>query len=86
MVLVSGEEVKLLRFALILLCLATSAQTPEPNAIQRAHEAYNSFANAANAWTVQHNDFIWSREDHQRLERARAAWKTFDRLAKEAQF
>ena len=78
---------KLLRCALILLCLALSAQTPEPNDIvSRSHAAYNAFAAAANDWTEKHDDLTWSRADHERLNKARTLWKQFDRLAKEAQF
>jgi hypothetical protein len=52
----------------------------------RAHLAYNKFGILANAWSAQHDDNLWSKADHHRLEQVRAAWKTFDRLAREAQF
>ena len=65
-----------------LLALGLSAQQPEPAALI----AWNEFAIAGNAWRTQHRPYIWSKADHQRLEQARAAWKKFDRLAREAQF
>lgn len=77
---------KLTRTALLFIGLATSAQTPGNGAAIRAHAAYNAFADIANEWTMGHDDNLWSKADHDRLNRARAAWKRFDGLAREAQF
>lgn len=76
---------KILRVPLMLLCLATSAQTPEPNdVVRRAHAAYNAFADLANQWTQKHDDLIWNVADNERLVKADQAWKRFEGLAREA--
>lgn len=82
---------KLLRFALILLCLATSAQTPEPTPepneeSRQALLTWNAMADAGNAWRNNHNSYIYSKTNHERLLKFERESRRFFRMAKEAHF
>lgn len=52
-------------------------------AIERAHEAGDSFTVAWNDWAEHHNLFQTSVEDKARFRKVRARWKEFERLYRE---
>ncbi len=73
------------RVALCLVSISLPAQSPDTRAVlYRLHATVNDFATSWNAWTLQQNDNIISREDIERIRAIRKKWAKADRALKDA--